>query len=475
MSYGHADRIAGQSGVPSAGRGKSAPAIDPTLYERDDVRRILAARDIAALYRALTDAGVSQRQIAALTGQSQSEVSEILKGRQVKQYDTLVRIAEGLGIPRELMGLSYGEHGAASTDDTYPEEEGGGPGPEVEEEMRRRALLAATSLAALGRVVTSLGELAELALPRIGDEPLPSQLGMSHVQAIEAVTERLRALARQYGGQAEVFGAAAKQYTRWMGVPATEAVKARLGCALAELHTEAGWACYDSGVDGTGYFTRALELADEAGDGFGICNAAWHAGASLVRSGHPNDALKAFQLGQFSLAGSTPGKSKPATFRADDPRVPTISARLEMSSAAAYALMDYPDKAQRALADAQESWQPHDVYDRADKDLNAARVKVDLGRLDTAEPFAASAARTFGEANRRDGATAVIVLAELHVRTGEPRGLQLAHRAVTTVAQLHSVPTRQQLEPLVAALDARTGSDARELARMARQVAAARV
>ena len=111
------------------------------------------------------------------------------------------------------------------------------------------------------------------------------------------------------------------------------------------------------------------------------------------------------------------------------------------------------------------------MYERADKDLNAARIQVDLGHLDTAEPFAATAARTFGEANRRDGATAVVVLAELHVRTGEPRGLQLAHHAVTTVTKLNSVRACRQLEPLAVALEARRSSDARELARMARQVA----
>ena len=469
MSDGHADQILAKAGKPEPPE-KPAPPIDPALYQRDDVRRILTERDIAALYRALKDEGVTQRTIAALTGQSQSEVSEILAGRRVLAYDVLVRIAAGLGIPRELMGLSYGADSAGGEEGAYPGVEGG-PGPEVEEEMRRRALLAATSLAALGQMVTSLGEVAELALPRTGDEPLPSRLGMSHVQAIEAVTEQLRSTARQYGGQAEVFGAAAKHYIRGMEVPATDAVQARLRCALAELHTEAGWACYDSGVDGRGYFTRALRLADEVGDGYGICNAAWHAGASLVRSGHPNDALKAFQLGQFTLAGSPPGKSKPATFRTDDPRVPTIRARLDISSAAAYALLDYPEQARRALAAAQERWQPSDVYERADKDLNAARVQADLGHLDTAEPFAATAARTFGEANRRDGATAIVVLAELHVRTGEPCGLQLAHHAVTTVTKLNSVRACRQLEPLAVALEARRSSDARELARMARQVA----
>ncbi len=106
MSYGHADKIA-RSAAGVTGREEPAPTIDPALYHREDVRRILAVRDIAALYRLIKGTGVSYRRIAELTGQSQSEVSEILAGRQVQSYDLLVRIAEGLGVPRELMGLSY--------------------------------------------------------------------------------------------------------------------------------------------------------------------------------------------------------------------------------------------------------------------------------------------------------------------------------------------------------------------------------
>lgn len=33
--------------------------IDPALYNRDDVRRVLAAHDIGALYRARNDTGVN--------------------------------------------------------------------------------------------------------------------------------------------------------------------------------------------------------------------------------------------------------------------------------------------------------------------------------------------------------------------------------------------------------------------------------
>jgi hypothetical protein len=82
--------------------------IDPTVWERKDMRRFLAARDIGSVFRLLQRSGVSQRAIAARTGQSQSEISEIIAGyRQVVSYDLLERIALGLGVPRGWMGLAY--------------------------------------------------------------------------------------------------------------------------------------------------------------------------------------------------------------------------------------------------------------------------------------------------------------------------------------------------------------------------------
>src|SRR5215469_4973050 len=73
------------------------------------MRTALAARDIAMVFRLLQRSGVSQRRIAALTGQSQSEISEILGGRQVVSYDVLARIADGLEVPRGHLGMAYDE------------------------------------------------------------------------------------------------------------------------------------------------------------------------------------------------------------------------------------------------------------------------------------------------------------------------------------------------------------------------------
>lgn len=82
--------------------------IDPEVWTRPDMRRHLALRDIAAVYRLLQRHGVSQRAIAARAEQSQSEVSEIIAGRrQVASYDVLLRIATGLDVPRGWMGLAY--------------------------------------------------------------------------------------------------------------------------------------------------------------------------------------------------------------------------------------------------------------------------------------------------------------------------------------------------------------------------------
>jgi transcriptional regulator with XRE-family HTH domain len=78
---------------------------DTQWYERPEARGALDARDVGAVYRLLQRDGVTQREIARRTGQSQSEVSEILRGRQVRDVTVLERIVDGLGAPRELIRL----------------------------------------------------------------------------------------------------------------------------------------------------------------------------------------------------------------------------------------------------------------------------------------------------------------------------------------------------------------------------------
>jgi hypothetical protein len=81
------------------------------LWTSDAARQACAARDVGALFRLLQHHGVSQRRIAAATGQSQSEIPEILKGRRVRHVDVLERIADGLGTPRSWWRLAGDETG----------------------------------------------------------------------------------------------------------------------------------------------------------------------------------------------------------------------------------------------------------------------------------------------------------------------------------------------------------------------------
>lgn len=92
------------------------------------MRRALATQDVTTIYRLLSRLGFSQQHIAALTGQSQPEVSAIIHGRKVMAYDVLSRICDGLGAPRAYMGLAYDE----TTQPPDPQEAPGRPAQVIE-------------------------------------------------------------------------------------------------------------------------------------------------------------------------------------------------------------------------------------------------------------------------------------------------------------------------------------------------------
>lgn len=87
-------------------RRKQEVLIPHGFWDRPELEAILASRDVANIYAVLNQFGISQRRIAAMTEQSQSEISEILAGRQVTSVQVLERIAVGLKIPLHRFGLS---------------------------------------------------------------------------------------------------------------------------------------------------------------------------------------------------------------------------------------------------------------------------------------------------------------------------------------------------------------------------------
>jgi len=125
----------------------------------------------------------------------------------VRDVKVLERIADGLGVRRELMRiLEHAPDGGAYPGQKAPQSR---EVQEVTDDVLRRDALALGSLAAFGQVV--VGTLAGK-IPHPGRGPLPSRLGMTDVAEIAAETERLRTAARAAGGQARNAVAAAGHY-----------------------------------------------------------------------------------------------------------------------------------------------------------------------------------------------------------------------------------------------------------------------
>jgi hypothetical protein len=388
----------------------------------------------------------------------------------------LVRIADGLGIPRELMNLGFADGSVSAYADGASAYPGGGtvadPAEEVDAEMRRRALLAAAGVAFAGQPVA--GDRGLVELPGPSPVPAPSRILGAHVVTVRDLTQKLRETGRAYGSDPEVSSAAAVRATRLLKSPGAEQVKQALMTAVAELHLHAGWAAFDAVLhDRTmHHYTRALELANETKDAYLQTVALSYAGLATVEHGHPNDALKMLQFGHV-IAGGIPSDDQRK-------RIGGVSARAALracgqaDSATALAALGDPDGADAELAQARELWQPTVADPNGDLDYVAACLALDRGRLDAAEPLAAASARRWESASRRARTQADILLATIHVRAGEPDGLRLAHGAIMGVSKLSSFRARRRLDPLATALESRPRNDHRELARMARQVATTR-
>lgn len=415
--------------------------------------------------RLLQRVGVSQREIARRTGQSQSEVSEIVRGRQVRDVTVLERICDGLGVPREFMRLSGRADGA------YP---GGvtviGSPEEVDEEMLRRVLLATAGVAIVGRPVPKLGEL--MALPGPSPVPLPSRVDGVHVAQVRNLTRRL-GTAGNAETAPEVLSAAAAWASRLLGVSGAEPVKRALLVAVAELHLEAGWAGFDAWRYDRmmHHFTTALKMATQAADTYLQAEAMIQAGLAIREHGRPNDGLKMIQLGQ-TRARHIPRDEQRAVVVGSVGRA-AVEAGAREETATALADLGDLDGAEVEMAKARELWSATraDLY--GDLDRPAAVLALRRGRLDVAEPLAAASVRRWEGINQRGHTMSSIVLATVHVRAGEPGGLPLAHGAITAVSKLGSIRARRRLHPLATALEARPGRDAQDLARMARQSATA--
>jgi transcriptional regulator with XRE-family HTH domain len=420
-------------------------AISPAVWERREMRLALAARDVTVVYRLLQRTGVSQRRIAALTGQSQSEVSEILKGRQVMAYEVLARIADGIGVPRGYVGLAYDE-ATAQLIDRAPAR----PLARDDEREEVRQLLAHAAEVAMGAAVHQLDGWWQ-PVERMG-APVPERVGLADVRQIEAVTGALRAIDYQHGGGAcrDAVAAQARWSQQLLRADCADEVRPRLHLALADLHNLAGWTSFDVGLytSARRHLARALEQAKHADDPSLVANTLYRMGRLHLHRGWTRDALKFFQLGQIA---------------AQDAGCELTVAMLCANEAWAYALLEDEVQALKSLGRAE------DEFARADRNAAPAWVRffgeadlnASIGMVHAALPGAApaqydAAVTAFtrslaqrGSAMARSRTFELTALATIHLRAGDPdHGAQVGHDAVDLAGQVRSVRTIDRLAPL---------------------------
>jgi transcriptional regulator with XRE-family HTH domain len=309
-----------------------AVSVTPEAWEDPEMRAALAGREVSTIYKLLRRRGVSQRQIAAMTGQSQSEVSEILKGRQVMAFDVLVRIADGLGVPRGYMGLAYDEVTAAGVAESRAAR-----GAEEPENVKRRKFLAHAVAYAVGGHVLGADSGSWVSAPV--STPAPGRIGMTDVRQVEAATRSLRSLSHQYG-DGFCHNAVAAQLSwgqQMLNSSCTEVVRRRLNVALADLHSLAGWTSFKVGLvdSARNHFGRALELAKSGGSDELAANILYRMGRVYLHEQAPDDALKMFQIAQIAAHQS-----------GSDLAVAVICA----NQAWAYAMMGHEEQAMKLIS-----------------------------------------------------------------------------------------------------------------------------
>lgn len=441
--------------------GSSGSPVTPDVWNDREMRDALARRDVSEIYKQLRRRGVSQRQIAASTGQSQSEVSEILKGRQVMAYDVLARIADGLGIPRGYMGLAYdgatAMRVAGATNALDAEED---------ESVKRRKFLSHAAQVTMGAAV--FGEASSW-LPASAATPAPARIGMTDVQQIQAATKALRDLDYRYGGGTcrDAVVAQLSWAQQLLDATSTDVVRRQLFVALADMHSLAGWTSFDVGLldPARGHFGKALEFAKQAEDHGLLASVLYRMGRVYLHHQEPNEALKLFQLGQ--IAAQESGSA-------------LTVAVLCANEAWAYGMLNKPDQVQKMVgrtkdefARAQSSEAPDWVRFFNENDLHGmiGSAHDALAVFDPKKHAPIAVAETikcneaYGADMQRTHVFGLSLQATNHFRDGDiQEGIKVGRRALQHGERVKSARVADRLKPLeLEAAKHRANSDARDL------------
>lgn len=297
-------------------RASSAPRVPDRAWRDEQVQRALAIWDFGELLRLLRRrSGLSQMSMRALTGFTQSYISDLEKGRkQLGGREAIIDLLNGLGLPPDLRHLLLtpftGQDQASVSNALDPvrpwtadrmvtslEVAVGGP-------MKRRSVLAAAvSGAGLTQYIlqSAIAPAEALAAARDGTRVSPPLLA-----SLQTTTDELRRLDASSGSG--TLAATAKQHLQVLlellkTGTYDEHMGRRLAAVTADTAMQSGWYAFDSGRHGQAQqlFLGALRAAHASGDSRLRAGALSFLAIHGYSVGDPREAVTAARTAQHSI------------------------------------------------------------------------------------------------------------------------------------------------------------------------------
>ena len=301
---------------------------------RQDVLDACAKRDLGFVIAVLNENGVTQGQIASLTGLHQNRLSDYKTGKhRPTEYSVFAAFADGLGLPpaaRQALGLDASSPAAAGIG--VPQQR---PAPfaEISLEYPGTPVQAAGNVASLwqadladqgvlvrGRIDpgawndASLRWLVDPVSAPEADLPGGVRVGLGDVERFRVTVEAFGQLDDRFGGghaRPALIQYLSSDGDRLLRGRYTGAVGSALFSAVAEATLLAAWMSYDSvprSALAQRYFIQALALAQAAGDrllGASILDAMSHQATYTGRFGEAANLARAARTGTTGIATAT--------------------------------------------------------------------------------------------------------------------------------------------------------------------------
>jgi hypothetical protein len=421
-------------------------ALPQKLMDSAEMQTAIRGHNFGTVFRLARKAGISYSKIAAECDIKPERVGTLARGQgRVTSFDKIVRIADALRIPGQMLGLAdrpweASNPGAAPAHAPTTQKDGS--------HVRRRAFLQAAT--GTGLAVA----MSDLAKPVAGQ-----QIGKDFPDMLRQRSRAVRCLDDVLGGgdtYRVYLGEVQSTKSLLRDSSYTEATRRGLLSVLAEQAQQAGWAAFDGGreADAAGLYKESHAAAMEAGD----TDLAGNALAFLAYQAVNGDRAAGMEIAARSCA--TLGPDAPAGVRA------LLHERRAWACAMAGLAADTEAAlvaAEEALHSADGSPQPDWVawVDHRELQIMSGRCWTELGRPLRAVPILEQALAGYDDSHARDKALYFSWLAEAYLTAGEvDQAAAVTGRALDLTNGVASVRPRKRLQPVLERLAPHRGNAA---------------